>query len=323
MVILDTIRVVLSRATDDNTHDHAGNHKVLLGFYFFFQLLGGHILMPLLVGTFMFSRARRDITLVNLCTTFIITAICSCLLLYTGEFQGPEPDKVLCMFQSAAVDASPPMWVTALLAFVYHMWRVVDPNSTWRPFTVYQKAIVIIAPYFVFLVFCIANIAITSQTPEILKRSERQLYCDTSAKVMPRVSAAYTCILDLVAVALTFHLGIRLYKSIHCMRRAGTPGIHDMGLTIRIMTFGAYILAGLVFGIASAFVNADATPRDIYISTLSLAVFAIFGTQRDVIRVWMFWRRQGTAAVSTEHSDVYSTSVIDADGTNKPGAAPA
>lgn len=52
-----------------------------LAIWFSFQILGGQIMMPILVATFVFSKtAKRDPTLVNLCGTFILTGFCGCLL---------------------------------------------------------------------------------------------------------------------------------------------------------------------------------------------------------------------------------------------------
>jgi hypothetical protein len=78
----------------------------------------------------MFTKARRDATLINLGATLMMSSICSCLLsvvspnralplisthpyqsLYTNEYLGPEPNKPLCILQAAAFGASGPMFV--------------------------------------------------------------------------------------------------------------------------------------------------------------------------------------------------------------------
>ena len=65
-------------STDPTRVAHRSN--AYLVFWFLFQILGGQVLMLVLIGTFLFTRARRHASLVNLCASFVLTGICSSLL---------------------------------------------------------------------------------------------------------------------------------------------------------------------------------------------------------------------------------------------------
>ena len=113
------------------------NVRALLDAWFTFQILGGHVLVPVLVVTFLFSKAKRDATLINFGFTLILSSIANCLLsviplcsttsaiyapvsrLYAHEYLGPEPNKSLCIFQAAAFGASAPMFVLSLSRLIY------------------------------------------------------------------------------------------------------------------------------------------------------------------------------------------------------------
>jgi hypothetical protein len=113
------------------------NVRALLDTWFTFHILGGHFLVPLLVVTFLFSKAKRDATLINFGFTLILSSIANCLLsviplclttsaiyapvsrLYTHEYLGPEPNKRLCIFQAAAFGASAPMFVLSLFRLIH------------------------------------------------------------------------------------------------------------------------------------------------------------------------------------------------------------
>jgi hypothetical protein len=105
------------------------NVRALLDAWFSFHIIGGHFLVPVLITTFLFSKAKRDATLINFGITIILSSITNCLLsvmpcviprpptyapvsrLYAHEYLGPEPNKTLCIFQAAAFGASAPMFV--------------------------------------------------------------------------------------------------------------------------------------------------------------------------------------------------------------------
>ncbi|KAI0060551.1 hypothetical protein BV25DRAFT_944330 [Artomyces pyxidatus] len=262
---------------------------VVLAFWFFFQISAGHVLLPILVATFLFSKAKRDITLVNLCATFIVTGICACLLLYAGQYKGPQPDKVLCMFQAATTNACSPMWGIALLAFVLYMRDAADKTPGKRPTPGWQRIMMIILPYIVFVFFVLLNIIIDAQNPNSVARSSRFLYCSSDNNTLATITAAFSCVLSIVNIGLTIQFGLRLYQSYRYLHRAGvSEGANK--LSIRLVIFTVYIFVGLIFSFWTAVGHPDPTPRDMYIGSLGLAIFFIFGTQRDVFRAWCFWR---------------------------------
>ena len=59
----------------------------------------------------------------------------------------------------------------------------------------------------------------------------------------------------------------------------------DIQLAVRVMLFGFYIFVGLALSVISVIDWTSVVP-DLCFSTFSLAVFAIFGSQRDILRVW-------------------------------------
>jgi len=54
--------------------------QVFLDIWFSFHIVGGHFLIPVLLVTFLLSKAKRDVTLVNLGVTLSLSSVCNCLL---------------------------------------------------------------------------------------------------------------------------------------------------------------------------------------------------------------------------------------------------
>ena len=93
-----------------------------------------------------------------------------------------------------------------------------------------------------------------------------------------------------VAIILEAWIGILLHKN----RSRTTPSAKskssagagmDLQLAVRVVLFGFYIFAGLALSVVSI-INWTSVVPDLCFSTFSLAVFAIFGSQQDILRVW-------------------------------------
>ncbi|KAI0295238.1 hypothetical protein BC826DRAFT_909416 [Russula brevipes] len=82
--------------------------RVLIEVWFSFQIIGGHFLVPVLIATFLLTKAKRDATLINLGVTLTLSSIFNCLLLYADQYVGPEPNRRLCIFQAACSARVPP-----------------------------------------------------------------------------------------------------------------------------------------------------------------------------------------------------------------------
>ncbi|PPQ83960.1 hypothetical protein CVT26_011652 [Gymnopilus dilepis] len=93
-------------------------------------------------------------------------------------------------------------------------------------------------------------------------------------------------------VILEVHLGMVAYRN-HCgLRNAGKcrHGI-DFAFYLRVLIFGAFIAFGMIVNIVSL-ARPNSVVPDIYAAIAGTGVFLVFGTQRDVLSVWCFWRRQ-------------------------------
>jgi len=61
----------------DSTTTHV---RALFYAWFSLNIIGGHFLVPVLVTTFLFSKAKRDATLINFGIILILTSVINCLL---------------------------------------------------------------------------------------------------------------------------------------------------------------------------------------------------------------------------------------------------
>jgi hypothetical protein len=129
-----------------DTGNNSADNPSLLYAFIYLNLIPNIIILPLLVGTFLFSTtATRHPVLVNVLITWILSGIFSCLLwvyfvtdcqsyiltsassFFAGQHMGPEPNKDLCVIQTSLMYGITPMYVPAVTQFVY----VISQIACW------------------------------------------------------------------------------------------------------------------------------------------------------------------------------------------------
>ncbi|KAI0250030.1 hypothetical protein BJV78DRAFT_616409 [Lactifluus subvellereus] len=278
--------------------------RVLLDVWFSFHIVGGHFLVPALLVTFLFSKARRDATLINLGATLMLSSIGSCLLLYTNEYLGPEPKKGLCIFQAAIFGASAPMWSIAALTLVLQVRsRVMMKANRW-------PNLMVIAPYITFIFFSATIMVLGFRKPDTVTRARRTFFCSMDSPVLSLISIGFTSTMALVACGLATAMSFQLYKFLRMVRRARRPQIRVIPLAIRLVIFMAYLFFALATSLWSIR-DRHTFIRDIYTSTFCFVYSLVFGTQRDVFRVWCFWckdvQETKTATTTCKTEDEWQT----------------
>ncbi|KAF8903107.1 hypothetical protein CPB84DRAFT_800640 [Gymnopilus junonius] len=147
------------------------------------------------------------------------------------------------------------------------------------------------SPYIAQFSFSIAALIFSLEHPEKVTRQLRFLYCALDHPRLSLANSFFTLFMCIGIIVLEVHLGIVAYRN-HCgLRKAGkcSSGL-DFAFYLRVLIFGAYVAFGMIVNIVSIFRPGSVVP-DIYAATAGTAVFLVFGTQRDVLNTWCFWRR--------------------------------
>ncbi|OBZ71540.1 hypothetical protein A0H81_08424 [Grifola frondosa] len=272
-----------------------------LSVWLFFQIAADHILLPILVATFLLSRSiARHPTVINVCCTWIIAGIISSLLFYVGEHVGPEPSKGLCIAQSGLIAAVPPMTSVAVLALVYHTWASFNPSrvESRRKLSKYSPLVIALlsAPYIVFAIFAGIGIGLGTQHPEMVNRARRSSTApSTRIPCNDNTMAIFTALVCIAATILELRLVVMLSRNWRALRRAGYDSGIDIQLAIRVGIFTLYILtATIVF-------------PDMFAASVGMAFFLVFASQSDVLRVWRFWRQSPPKPKQTPRSSLSRT----------------
>lgn len=281
--------------------------------YLTLHIIGGHVGLPLLVATLLFSkRVHRPPAVINLLVTWIVFSVSYCLLLYTGPLYSRHPSFALCLAQAAFIHATPPMSVLAVFAVVLQVWHLFQPP--WHPWWSFVGRIpprlrfllIIAPPYVAFVAISLATIFIgLNNRPAVT--SSLGIYCTIDLEVffaIPLFCAVFMILILLFNVGTIVQHYWRRRQVSQLQITHHTPSIN---VWLRVLIFNLYSVATL--GACLLFLISASDPLPYMIQAgLPLVAVLIFGSQKDIFRAWRFWgRTQSSANVhhlqATESSD--------------------
>ncbi|KII95907.1 hypothetical protein PLICRDRAFT_34854 [Plicaturopsis crispa FD-325 SS-3] len=285
-------------APDSNSTDPVniihGTHPELIA-YLVLNAWPAHFGLPLLVAIMVFSKkVRRHPTLTNMCITWLVVGLASCILLYTGHTTGPEPPMELCLAQASLLYGVPAMVSSSALILVYQMWSVVKGSrgSQKTPDGPVRMLLMTGTPYFVLVASAIATILVGARHPERVSRNRRFFYCSVESAPLTDFITLFAALL--LAATLFFKVWtIRILWRNLRQQGSSLGGSRELQHAFRTIAFASYVILALVLGVVS--VGSPASPApDLIVATGASVVFVIFGTQPDILRAMRFWKKDTT-----------------------------
>ncbi|KAH7099571.1 hypothetical protein BKA62DRAFT_758507 [Auriculariales sp. MPI-PUGE-AT-0066] len=278
----------------------AGQSRSLLTAWLVFHVVGGQVLLPILFATFLFTRAVRHPVMVNMVATWIVASTIACLVFYGGEYYYDDPEQAakapLCKAQAAMMQhAVPPMLATSSFALIYHVRSTVrttivkDLPKAFQWLHTLRTAILVTLPYVTFAVFSLAGGISVMSRPNEVSLVRRELYCALEHSSMSIVSALFSALVLLATAYFEISIVLTLRRNSTGQREAGVEDSFQRALLIRVVIFGVYCIVGFVLSVVTVFVSTPAP--DLFIATVPVVVFIVFGCQGDVLTVWSFWRK--------------------------------
>ncbi|KAI5124754.1 hypothetical protein M0805_005388 [Coniferiporia weirii] len=274
-----------------------------------------HLGLPVLIATILLAKhIRRHATFVNMCITWMIVGFSSSLLLYAGFQTGPEPPRLLCLIQASLLYGQPGLTSMSAFALVFQVFYVVraafrekDPeyHRTRR------KWALLILPYIAFTVFVGWTAYVGLKNPELVSRERRFFYCSVKYSLLTNSITSFSFCVLLITMGLELWITYTVYKHWRVMRanglgeRTGT----DLNLVIRTAAFALWIFLGM--GLSALSIKAPQSPvPDMALATMGSGVVLVFGTQRDVLRAWMFWNRDADDSRRVQHPGISSADTL-------------
>jgi len=210
-----------------------------------------------------------------------------CLTNPPGRLRG------ICALQMALIYASPPLTAISGLAFIIDVHlRLTNALFTSKVDHKYTRSLIII-PWALFAAIASEALIAVRDFAEV-QRDPNHMYCHSLTQVQTRISGII-CVVGLgAALLLIIWTSVILYRNWVLFRHLSTTTSElRLSSLIRILVFTLQTSIGLGLGAsAPETVTAKLAFWSALLPLLPVLCGIAFGTQRDMIRCWMFWKPQ-------------------------------
>ncbi|KAK0230205.1 hypothetical protein IW262DRAFT_1336980 [Armillaria fumosa] len=259
-----------------------------LSFLGFFSLLA--VLLPAVFS----KQIKRRRTWFSLILSWMVFAF-SYLCLVNNQLED-EPHFGTCLFQTLLVYSAPPLVASSGLYFILDVY--LELRSTIfneSEVSVVYRDMIVLAPW-VLWVLMIMTSAFLIKDPTQISRESTHMYCHSNTSAQLTVTLCVTFPLAACCILLEVLIGHLMYRNWtvfrrYCIDKASDSraGRVSLSMIIRIVCFTMVPLAalGLASFVAAHQMESNAT-WNILLASLPIFAFLSFGTQKDIVRAWMF-----------------------------------
>ncbi|OCB87475.1 hypothetical protein A7U60_g5380 [Sanghuangporus baumii] len=259
-----TQRAALNAAVDDTRQVVQGNSATLIA-WLVLNIWSSHLGLPFLIITISIAKnIRRHATFINLCVTWIIVGLSSSLLTSVSAF--------------------------ALVFQVFHVMRAAFQERDPESHETLRKWTLLVSPYVAFVVFATWTAFVGLNNPELVTRRRRFFYCSVKDSGLTDSITAFSLgVLLVTSPVWILYIILSHWRTIRSSGLGRSVGT-DLSLICRTAAFTLWIILGMSLSALSMKAPRSAVP-DMALATMGSAVLLVFGTQRDILRTWMFWKR--------------------------------
>jgi len=311
--VLNLSRGILLANVPPDTSQHQPSLIVLFLVFQVIGLVGGIIII--LTARF-YSPIKRHATWYNFMLSWVISSISYNLLLFSGQIDLSGDDKGvpfgLCVFQSSVIYAAPPLSAAAMLGMVAQIWFSVHLTLFKKPPKAQEllTKILLVLPYVLFLAVSGEALAFGLARPDSVRVTGSGMYCNSGLAVPGRISAAIVSIVLFPAVVIEIFLIIALRKHWDVFRSPGSNSnrINMLHTIIRVFLFSIFGIFALGLSVFFFFTIHHGAALNIVIAIIPVVAVFVFGSQKDLVEAWMFWKWDWVKKRRTSHSRVVSES---------------
>ncbi|KAJ7250428.1 hypothetical protein C8J57DRAFT_684496 [Mycena rebaudengoi] len=222
------------------------------------------------------------------------------------------PSYYVCLVDSAFMYASRPLAAFSTLALVLHLYLNISAQLKHKARPNYGFWLLIIPPI-THLVMFLWTLILGLRDPDLVELEPGGFYCHLTNTTPGIVGAALVGFATFLVLLFQVLMAMMLYRNWFAFRELPTNEDPEISLSIllRVSAFGT--LPIITLGLICVTYVPD-PPKIIYpvynlfLAFMPTAAALIFGSQMDLIIIWMFWRQRS----KLEHS-LASTASLDSD----------
>ncbi|KAJ3501978.1 hypothetical protein NLJ89_g9095 [Agrocybe chaxingu] len=225
----------------------------------------------------------------------------SCLIIVTQQV-GPPPSTSICVIQATLIYACPAMNGAAVCSFMLQAYWVVSSLGDLGSAPAHPKSNrwVLVIPPFVFYAILVEVLIVYTIGDSGLERDLAGTHCGMKQNRIPvRVTAAVVVICCIAVLILEAFIYIKLRQEWDRNVKSLCTTQMPPRVIARVAIFGLFAVSALVISVALSGFTLEsynsptaAAGSNLAIAIMQAAQALILGTQRDILSVWMFWKKQ-------------------------------
>ncbi|TFK40431.1 hypothetical protein BDQ12DRAFT_721869 [Crucibulum laeve] len=254
-------------------------------------------LVGAVLATALFSRkVNRRRPWYNMLVSWLVYS--ASYLLLVG-FQGDKgPPFWFCFLQAVFVYGAPPLAAFGTACYIVDLYLSVSSlHVVPRKPTSSATLVLLFIPWVAFISVIIEISILVTRDPSSVKRSPGLVYCHLDTTIQVTSNVALGAIAGVILVPLEIWIAILLRKSrTKCQEFEDVnPQSKQLSLLIRSAVFTAMVLIGVALNITACWLNNQRIVIwSIFLPTAPILLAISFGTQRDIMTVWAFWKKSPT-----------------------------
>ncbi|KAJ7670364.1 hypothetical protein B0H17DRAFT_1085926 [Mycena rosella] len=266
------------------------HHKLLINVFLVLQILGLIGSVALVLTTTLSSRSARNSTWQNFFTSWIISTVSYSLLLFAGQVNQREPAFGVCLAQAGLIYGIPSLTAATTFGLIGQIWFNVQALLAHKiKHERLMTAGLLILPYVILFLMVIASWVVGIRNPDLVVIIGSGMYCHIGPSgTLGKVSAALVALTLLPTLALEIMICISLRRNWTTFRRMK----NSLSIIVRVMIFTLFGI--LAIGLSGIFVFSEShgAALNIVFATMPVVAVIVFATQKDIILVWMFWKKR-------------------------------
>ncbi|KAH8817908.1 hypothetical protein DL96DRAFT_1623723 [Flagelloscypha sp. PMI_526] len=211
---------------------------------------------------------------------------------------GPPP-PFLCLIQSSFIYAAPPGNVLALLGLFLQIYlllveAVYDKPGLEKMISPFTLGL----PFLAYLLIFLIAIANGLQHSDKVVRNEAHFTCHHASGSSPFITSGLVLFasgLIIILEGLILMIFLKKRSKLHALKVSKPTSFVSFSIFIRSAIFSLLPLIAICVSISRIVQRSMDTPRtpipDLMMACLPLLAGVIFGSQTDMIAVWMFWKK--------------------------------
>jgi len=253
-------------------------------------------LLPILYTALRSPGIKRASTWFMVIGSWVVTSLSNLILL--GQQTGPPPRISVCLMQAMLVYASPILCSFSALAFMLQVYLSVPlALKSNSKISRTQTRLLHLVPCTSFLCVLIEVLIIGLLNPEKIQRAQEGMYCNLSGSTSYIITAGLTIsatVIMIIIEVLTAMTLRRIWKSSARLNDVQNNEFLSMDVIARVAAFSFCPMIALAVSLLQYLPKHDNTKEklQLVIATLPCCAILIFGSQRDILRAWMFWRKK-------------------------------